>query len=559
MKHEICRKLRELLTVPPRESSGYKSRLEQARLLEFLQENAGEEKVVVYADLYINIATDFFINSVWLPEADTDPSNIENLAGWNYLIRRTAWSVFHEEAKAWIEPSLGQQGNRGFERGESLVFNRELGGVQELAPYVEILQKFSHVCGIHYIPERKAWCRLGSFGDIEEVVQVVTVDTDDEDGFSGKIVLSGRDVLEKYAMLTKTVLVRMFDSTMHYVPEISAPRNQRIKSNGENIFYRYSALGENSSRAKGVQIIPIAVSEQEVAERIHGLFSVNNTQQEEFKVACDPENKKIVDAVYKVDMPVSIAFFRPEVLSKYKANPEKYCFGDNYLSCRYLWGLGFFDINEEGQVYTSLKHLSDLPNEEQRHWKQFNEKPKAMMADYAIRRLFHGEFRPCYSPLEDMKSKLVSLQCKWWKMPTPGLAMQVHYPVTESNKEWKDEILLLDQMLVEGFKEKWLRRKAGELGRSPKEQDRSLVLLEECLAGLGFEEGHARSIVSPLRELHNLRDKLGAHAPGKTAEKLKKEALSEHGSYRNHYKALVTECNETVRILIKAFEDPRMN
>lgn len=558
MKHEIRRKLRELLTVPPRESSDYKSRLEQTRLLEFLEENAGEEKIVVYADLYINIATDFLINSVWLPEADADPSNIESLVGWNYLIRGTAWSVFHEGTKAWIEPSLGQLGTGGFERGKSLVFNRELGGVQELAPYVEILQKFSHVCGIHYIPERKAWCRLGSFGDIEEVVQVVTVDTDNEDGFSGEIVLSRRDVLEKYAMLTKTILVRMFDSTMHYMPEISAPRNQRIKSNGKNIFYHYSALGENSSRAKGVQIIPIAVSEQEVAKRIDGLFSVNNTQQEKFTVACDPENKKIVEAAYEPGMPVSIAFFRPEVLSKYKADREKYCFGDNYLSCRYLWGLAFFDINEEGQVYTSLKHLSDLPNEEQQHWKQFNDRPKAMMANYAIGRFFHGEFRPCYSPLEDMKSKLVSLQPKWWKMRTLGLAMQVHYPVTESNKEWKDEILLLDQLLVEGFKEKWLRGKARELGRNPKEQDRSLALLEECLAGLGFEEDHARSILSPLRKLRDLRNKLVAHASGETAKRLKKETLNEHGNYRNHYKALVTKCNETVQILIKAFEDPRM-
>ena len=58
---------------------------------------------------------------------------------------------------------------------------------------MEIQQRFSHVCGIHYMPERKAWCRLDRHGDIEEVVQVVSFAP--ENTKEGKNEYGGRIVL----------------------------------------------------------------------------------------------------------------------------------------------------------------------------------------------------------------------------------------------------------------------------------------------------------------------------------------------------------------------------
>ena len=246
-------------------------------------------------------------------------------------------------------------------------------------------------------------------------------------------------------------------------------------------------------------------------------------------------------------------------MSKYKADYEKYNFEEDQISSRSFWCLEFYGINEAGQVCVFLKHLSHLPHEEQLHWKQFNEKPKTQIPHHVIKRFFLGEPYSYYSPLANLKNKLWNLQRAWWKTPTRDTIKHAQYPVTGSNDEWRDEILNLDQLLVEGFKKRWLREKAKELGRAPEPSYGSLKLLEECLVGLGFEEDHARSIIAPLQELHHLRNNLKAHASRETAQKLKAEALTKHGSYHNHYKNLATRCDETVQILLEAFQDSRMN
>ena len=193
------------------------------------------------------------------------------------------------------------------------------------------------------------------------------------------------------------------------------------------------------------------------------------------------------------------------------------------------------------------------------HWKLFNEKPKAQIPRHVIKAVLYGESSSYYSPLANLKDKLRSLQCKWWSMPTPDAIKRAQSPATGSNDDWRDEIIHLDQLLVEGFKKKWLRKKAKELGCAPEPNYGSLKLLEKCLIGLGFEEDYAHSIVAPLQELHYLRSNLGTHALGETAQKLKAEAFAEHGSYRNHYKNVATRCDETMQILVEAFQDPRMN
>ncbi len=114
----------------------------------------------------------------------------------------------------------------------------------------------------------------------------------------------------------------------------------------------------------------------------------------------------------------------------------------------------------------------------------------------------------------------------------------------------------LDQLLVEGLVEKWLRAKATELGRNPDDRLRPLKLLEECLCGLGFDETHARQILSPWHDVHNLRSELKGHASTTEGRDQEIAARKAHGTLLNHFRKLCQDCDESLAIIMPALEQP---
>jgi len=565
--NDVLNRLRQLSVIPPREAGAYDAWLEQADAMEFLAENARNDEIVIYASL-----PHTFIHGVLVPKATVDPPDIDDLLSWN-CNPYSSWGVVSSESGAWIEPPLGGSGSKSLAQGEQLVFVRDFEGVQERQHYVEILQQLVHVSGIHHMPERNAWCRLNRHGDIEHVIREIKIAPEGND-HGGTVVFISRDILEEYAALTDAVLVRMFDFTRFQPQQFGGwhnpTREERRTVEGDGVYYRYCIEQGHASYGRGVQIVPIATSREAIAENVWKGLQGGEKQYATF-IAYDWKNKRVAEISCSPDalanyftesaLPFEItpAFFRAEVLSKYKADREKYRFEERSISCRGSWHLQTYDINEAGQVHTYLIYLNHLPYEEQLHWKQYNEDPKASISHRAYTTDIKGDFHLDYNSLESLKHKLRELKCPWWTLRTEDVIERAHYPVTTSNDEWKEEILALDQLLVEGFQEKWLRNKSKELGRSPDAQSRSLKLLEECLVGLDFEEDHARTIVAPLRELHDLRSKLKGHASGNTAQTLKTEAIKNHGNYRDHYTHLVTACDEAVKTLIEAFQDSQMS
>jgi hypothetical protein len=215
-----------------------------------------------------------------------------------------------------------------------------------------------------------------------------------------------------------------------------------------------------------------------------------------------------------------------------------------------------YDINEAGQVHTYLVYLRRLPYEEQLHWKAYNEQPKGPISKRAIRTDFEGSWDFEYDALNSIKEivrELHSKQVPWWTLRSEKLIDQVHYPVTASADEWANEILLLDQLLVEGFETKWLRQKATSLGRTADAKFGSLKLVEECLVGAGFAQDDAQKIIAPLKTAHDLRSKLKGHASGKEAAAIRKQALKDHGSYQQHFRSLAAVCDEAVRVIAEEF------
>lgn len=140
-------------------------------------------------------------------------------------------------------------------------------------------------------------------------------------------------------------------------------------------------------------------------------------------------------------------------------------------------------------------------------------------------------------------------------MPNIDQIEEVHYPVTASRDEWANEIMALDQLVVEGLNQKWLKEKAKELGQKPSATMRQLKLLESCLVGLGFEEEHARNLMGPFHELHNLRSLVRGHRWGSDATSESKRILKEFGEYKNHFKSLCQSCDESLELIVAGFSE----
>jgi hypothetical protein len=106
---------------------------------------------------------------------------------------------------------------------------------------------------------------------------------------------------------------------------------------------------------------------------------------------------------------LSPAFFKPEVLLKYKADSDKYSLAGRSISCRGGWSLQTYDINDAGQVHTYLVYLRNLPHEEQLYWKSYNEKPKRTISNRAFTTDFEGTSHTEYDPVESLKGAVDDL------------------------------------------------------------------------------------------------------------------------------------------------------
>jgi hypothetical protein len=203
-----------------------------------------------------------------------------------------------------------------------------------------------------------------------------------------------------------------------------------------------------------------------------------------------------------------------------------------------------------------MSGLRNLPYEEQGYWKSFNEEPKGRISKRAMKTDFEGCWDFEYDALNELKRVLQDLhqdRVPWWTLISEKLLSQTHYPVTGAPDEWGDEILHFDQLVVDGFETKWLRNQAQTLGKyDPLFQSQKLA--EQCLIGRGHTDEDAKKIMSPLREAHDIRNKVKGHASGTESTAIKQRILLEHGSYRSHFTSLCTVCVESMRTITEAFK-----
>jgi hypothetical protein len=552
-------KVKALSDMPVEKRAEWLSSAECA--IEFLKENALSDHVVLYASL-----PHVLIHSVLVPLSAVDPPDQEDLehmsvdVGNSWIIQRSYGGG--EGHRVYLEPPLSFPGCKSLVGGEKLIFKRHFEGMRNYKAPIELSQKLVHCFGLHYLAERHAYCRLDDRGDLEDVITVLS-------GRSYNVVLMACKDLAEYMALSQQALVRKFDFTRFVLNNFSGWANQEpLRCSAPDLFYHVAVMSGHASYVNGCQIIRSSVTAEAIVAEWKRSLDPSNNRYETFKIQ-DWKNNRLIecscapDAISnyftKSDKPfeVSPAFFRPEVLSKYKADPEKYMLKDRSISCRNSWYLKTYDINEAGQVHTYIVYLSQLPYEEQQYWKSFNEWPKEPISKRAFQTDFEGTWATEHNPLQDIKQVIHELDCRgprWWNLRGGELSGAVLYPATNSAKEWGNELLALDQLIVEGFVAKELRILAKRLGTGLEKDWGSLKIIEAMLPSLGIPADEAASTIDPLRTLHNLRTKVKGHAAGGERHALEVSAKTEHLTYRAHFEALSRGCHTALVKVVDALD-----
>jgi hypothetical protein len=533
--------------------------------LEFLRHNAGADDVVIYA------AGEYtFIQSVAVPSDRLTPVDKEDLLRWNFTPPTSIASYVGggNPDVVSVERGLSGTGSKTLDGAVQLIFSRTFEGWSGPGRnYYEMNQEYTHLADIHWRPESRAYCRFDGHGDLEPVVSVTTRE---DKGSSMALVSFKWKALEEYLAASNASLVRMFDFTLFRPSKFSGWGNGAPKGfeESDHLFYKRMVMPGHAGYTRGIQIVrPRRPNKVVLAGITDGWFGRNNDDYVEL-VAYDWRNKRIAKISTdpratvnyfnaegnSLPYELSPAFFKPEVLLKYKTDRDKYTVGERDVSCRAAWHLERTDVNEAGQVHAYICYLRQLPYEEQLHWLSFNEQPKASISERAVTNDFEGRWVSFVDPL----TKIVSIvrrwhdeKIAWWSLRDEKLLDRVSTPLTTSRDEWAEAFMDLAKLVVEGFETKPIRTRLDAVGVKFDKEEKTIALLERLL-NRADSSGEAQRLVG-LRNVQLLRSKAKGHVGGSDADQLVQEALVEHETFANHFRHVCTQVVgdlETIQYLL---------
>jgi hypothetical protein len=373
-------KILNQISTAPSEKEAFNAWLGMEDALTFLKDNALQDEFVAYAAMPFT-----FMHAILVPAPSVTPPNIDDLMAWNFNAT-TSWGIaitFSEPRSASISPPLDHTGSNTLNGGEQLVFARSFEGRPSEKHYHEILQKFAHVFDLHFLEGRNAYCRLDKHGDVEDVIRIVTVPAKGDE-YGGTVVTFERTVLDEYLALTDSAIVRTFDFTRYRHLHFGGWSGQHdpLCTKEDDLFYRSHFEPGHASYIRGYQIVRCLISKESVIERFdptakeelqYASFIAHDWKNRVVReISCAPGQTANYFTKSELPFELSPAFFKPDVLLKYKADSEKYRLEDRSISCRGAWHLQTYDVNEAGQVHTYLVYLRNLPYEEQLYWKSYN-------------------------------------------------------------------------------------------------------------------------------------------------------------------------------------------
>lgn len=511
--------------------------------LDFLRDNARSQEVVIFGSgPYAFITSIVVANDVLFPLQKDDLlrwSGSPYFGGAGYVYGGGRKDV-------WVEHTASIHGSKVLEHGKDLVFGRTFEGWSSQGRnYFEVNQEYTHLAGIHWRPQHDAYCHFDQNGDLEHVVSITT-----REESPVALVSFTWPKLEQYLTFSKCSLVRMFDFTLLRRESFKQWFGiETVIDDADDLFYRQRVSGL-AAYTRGVQILQPRRSAAELyGDYTGGWFAPKSRKYAAF-IAHDWRNKKITKIstdpkattnYFEADgnsLPyeLSPAFFRPEVLTKYKADREKYCIEERNIHCRSAWYLRGYDVNEAGQVHAYICDLRALPHAEQLHWLSYNEPPKASISERSYTADFKGEFVSFANPRQLIMSTLhrwKDQRVAWWTLRDKELLHRAHTPLTASRDEWGDAFLDLSQLIVEGFEVKALRRILDSQSVPYKPTDQSIALIEKLITNATGAQEPVK--LAGLRQAQLIRSKVKGHAGSSEGKQLAEQAIAEHANFAKHF------------------------
>ncbi len=523
-------------------------------LISFLEEELEDDYVLLYAG-----STHSFLQTALIPNIEYTKEEMKDLLRWSGGID-SSWSFSCSYTDCNVESPSSAFGSNVIATGEPILHSRSFEGIKDYETYFEINQKIGQALELHYIHDKKSWCKLDKIGGLDEVIMTLEIELNPKDKLNAVVIR--KEELSKYTTATNQLLLRMVDF-LNYNPSTftswSGERRTEIIST-KVTFGEQTIILPTGSFFRGIQLVDTSIPMDKLVKTVWGNeekeyvdLIINDFKHNKICThSCDPNE---LDSYFEdtgKPFATSPAFFDAEVLRKYKSDSEKFTVKSRSVECRGAWYLRSYDINDAGQVSIYLCDLNKLPYREQLHWKQYNVEPKTSISKRAFENDFLGKFSDEDDVLEKLKrllSKMNDSSLDWWKLKTSEGLTKLHYPYTDSKDEWADELLNFDQVIVEGFDKKSLKARANELSAHVENKFGTLKIIENILIAKGFEIEDAHSLMSVFHEVHNLRNKVKGHVSGSEAEDLRKKALKDHGSYNNHFKQLFEKVLESLEVL----------
>jgi hypothetical protein len=507
------------------------------------------------------IPTHIFKRKIWmhsliLPKNNLKEDFVNDLLNWD-LSYNNGYSYWSNKK---ISPPYDSNSPPYLVEGEPIFFFRDI--FNHTDSIIEFNQKIAHILGISWYKPKNSFCKIDDNGDYFSVAKI-------EDSENLRLCSINNEDLFFYLNLTDSVLIRFFDINRYDSESwdfgFRENEEEYNLTDNENEIYAnlYHKKDDNGksmySILRGFQIIRDNLSDDIMDNKLWGRseereyvdFLIHDFKNNRL-IECSSDPEKIGNYFVESDLPfgTSPAYFNPEVLSKYKSYPEKYSFEHGTIYCRGTWALKYA-VNDKNQIIVYLKDISSLPYKEQLHWKSNNEEPKAGLPENVIKADFEGDWHHDYShPLQSLIHNLNNIspididgnQFTIWELknsrPTKDIK-RLSYILTDSKKEWEDQIDLLYQILIEGLNSKTINKLAKKFDCRVKGL-RSIKQLQRCLEKKKISESDINLIINPLIRLNDYRRFIVSH---NTSIGYPDEDLKEN------YKNLLEDCSKSMKKL----------